>query len=204
MIAFLHTSSVHINRFDNLVRTFDQNIKIKHIVNSDLLDYVFEHKKLDIKNFQQEINGIKKDNPNLIICTCSSYGAACNDNNQVKRIDFPIADYLVKNYTKIGLAFTAKSTEEVSKNLLQDVAINQSKEIEIIPFDCTKYWKYFQKNDIPTYEKKIAKKIKKLAPNVDVVFLAQASMEGTKTHLHKLEQEVFTSPEFGIKTYLNK
>lgn len=204
MITFLHTSSVHIDRFDNLVKTFDQNIKVKHIVNSNLLSYALEHKKLDIKNFQQEVDAIKKDNPDLIICTCSSYGAACNDTNQVKRIDFPIADYLVKNYTKIGLAFTAKSTEEVSSNLLQEVALNQKKEIEIIPFDCTKSWKYFQKNDLDKYEKRIAKKVKKLAPEVDVVFLAQASMEGAKKHFIKLKQKVFTSPEFGIRTYLDK
>lgn len=204
MISFLHTSAVHIDRFEKLVRSFDQNIATKHIVNSELLSYALKNKELDITGFQQAIATIKKDNPQLIICTCSTYGSACNDTNNVKRIDYPIANYLVKNFTKIGLAFTAKSTESASLNLLKQVSENQKKDIEIIPFDCTRAWKHFANNDIKKYEKKIAKKIKKLAPNVDVIFLAQASMEGVKKYVHNIEQAVFSSPEFGIKSYLKK
>ena len=204
MIAFLHTSGVHIERFDKLVRKFDTNTPIKHFVNADLLKYALQNKTLNINGFQKEIVAIKKENPELIICTCSSYGSVCNETNNVKRIDFPIADYLVSNYTKIGIAFTAKSTEKVSAELLQQIANNQKKNIEIIAFDCTKYWKYFENNNIKKYENKIAKKIKKLAPNVDVVFLAQASMEGAKELLLGIKQTIFSSPEFGVKSYLNK
>ena len=204
MISFLHTSKVHIERFENLVRKFDKTIPIKHFVNEDLLSYAFKNGKVDTKSFDKEILTIKKENPTLIICTCSTYGEECNDTNDVKRIDFPIVDYLVQNYSKIGLVFTASSTASVSRNILQKVANHQQKKIKIINCDCSDAWVHFENNDINEYEKSIANKIKNMAASVDVIFLAQASMEGVKKHLSNLEQPVFSSPEFGIKSYLNK
>lgn len=204
MIAFLHTSKVHIDRFENLVRKFDQTITIKHYVNEDLLSYAFKNGTVDTKNFEQEISTIKKEKPSLIICTCSKYGEECNITNNVKRIDYPIAEFLVSTYTKIGLIFTAKSTERVSKNILEQVANHQNKKIEIINCDCSNAWVHFENNDINEYEKTIANTIKKMASTVEVVFLAQASMEGAKKHLTDIKQDVFSSPEFGIKSYLKK
>jgi len=204
MISFLHTSDVHIDRFENLVRKFNKHISIKHYVNSDLLKYALEHKELDIEGFQQEIITIKKENPGLIICTCSTYGEQCNDINKVKRIDFPIVEYLVSTYTKIGLVFTATSTEKVSRDILKYVANLQQKEIEIINCNCSDAWVHFENNDSNLYEKTIANKVKKIIGKVDVIFLAQASMEGVKNHLLNINKKVFSSPEFGIKYYLNK
>jgi len=126
----------------------------------------------------------------------------CDETNNIKRIDFPIASYLVTNYTKIGLVFTAKSTEKVSRNLLNTVANHQEKEINIINCDCSEAWIHFENNDMNAYETTIANKVKKTATKVDVIFLAQASMEGAKKHLNSINKRVFSSPEFGIKSYL--
>ena len=64
MICFLHTSEVHIERFENLVRKFNKKIPIKHYVNNDLLKYALTNNKLDIDNFNQQISIIKKKNLN--------------------------------------------------------------------------------------------------------------------------------------------
>ena len=204
MISFLHTSKIHIERFENLVRKFDKHIPIKHYVNEDLLNYAFVNGKTDLIAFNKEINTIQKEKPTLTICTCSTYGEACNASNDVKRIDYPIAEHLVNNYTKIGLVFTATSTEEVSRNLLQSIANNQQKEIEIINCDCSDAWIHFENNNINAYEKSIADAIRKMAETVEVIFLAQASMEGAKKHIINLGKSIYSSPEFGIKSYLNK
>jgi len=161
-----------------------------------------QNDKIDFNGFQKEITEIKKAKPNLIICTCSSYGAACNEANNIKRIDFPIADYLVTNYTKIGLVFTAKSTEKISNDLLNNIANHYQKGIEIIDCDCSEAWIHFDNNNIEAYELTIANKVKEIADKVDVVFLAQASMEGAKKHLQNIGKKVYSSPEFGIKSFL--
>jgi len=202
-IAFLHTSNVHVQRFENLVKKFDKNIQTRHYVNENLLSYALKNNQLDSKGFNDELQNIKKTNPNLIICTCSTYGEEC-DGNDIKRIDFPIANYLVSKHKKIALVYTASSTERVSSNLIQRIANNKNKEVEILTCNCSESWIHFENNDFEKYEKTIASKIKKIATKADVVFLAQASMEGVKKHLPNLGIEVFSSPEFGIKNYLNK
>nr|WP_320000578.1 hypothetical protein [uncultured Draconibacterium sp.] len=39
---------------------------------------------------------------------------------------------------------------------------------------------------------------------VDVIFLAQASMEGAKKYLKQIKKEVLSSPEFGISELIKK
>ncbi len=204
MIAFLHTSKIHINRFENLVRKFDKKINVKHYVNNDLLVYALKNNSLHKDGFEKELLTIKSDAPQLIICTCSTYGEECDKRNDVERIDLPIANFLVKNYKKIGIAFTVNTTKKISEEMLINEAKLINKTIEIVSIDCSSSWKYFENDEFDNYELTIANKINTLASQVDVIFLAQASMEDAKKHLINLNKEVFSSPEFGVKSYLNK
>ena len=79
MIAFLHTSNVHIDRFEKLVRQFDTEIKTGHFVNEDLLKTALEKEHLDEKGFAAMISKIALEQPETIICTCSTYGELCNN-----------------------------------------------------------------------------------------------------------------------------
>lgn len=202
MIAFLHTSEIHITKFENLVRIFNKDVEIKHFVNTDILSYALENGKTDDKTFEIEVALIKEFNPELIICTCSTYGASCDKNNYIERIDKPIAEYLIANYTNIGLAFTATSTQVVSRDLLLSIAKEYNKSVKIIDCDCSEAWKYYETNDFATYEKTIAENLKKFEDRVEVLYLAQASMEGAMKYLLDFTKEIHSSPAFGIEKYL--
>tara|TARA_B100000809_G_scaffold193526_1_gene192486 strand:- start:25972 stop:26586 length:615 start_codon:yes stop_codon:yes gene_type:complete len=202
MIAFLHTSSIHIDNFENLVRKFNKNIDIKHFVNADILCYALDKGFTDDNSFENEVAKIKEFNPDLIICTCSTYGAACDKNNSIERIDYPIAEFLVTNFTKIGLVYTATSTKKVSKDLLLRIAKEQNKTIQIVDCDCSCAWTYYESIEFDKYEKSIGEKIKEFEDKVEVVFLAQASMEGAKKYLTNFSKGIYSSPEFGIQEYL--
>ncbi|WP_139957926.1 hypothetical protein [Flavicella sediminum] len=204
MIAFLHTSAIHIPKFENLVRTFDAEVEIKHFVNEDILSSALEKGVTDTVNFSNEITKIKALQPKLIICTCSTYGEECDNNAAVERIDQPIAEFLVTNFTKIGLAYTANSTKEVSHNLLVRIAKEKNKEIDLIHCDCSSAWTYYEQNDFNSYSKTIAQTIISFENEVEVVFLAQASMEGAKEYLTSFSKEIYSSPEFGVQKYLKK
>jgi len=160
--------------------------------------------KTDVVSFKNEIELIKKENPSLLICTCSTYGEECDSDSSISRIDKPIIEYIVQNYEKIGLVFTANSTKEVSQNLLLKISSKIDKKIEILSCDCSEYWACFENGDFDKYEKGIAKKIKIMESKVDVIFLAQASMEGAKKHLTTISKEVLSSPEFGIEKLIKK
>jgi hypothetical protein len=204
MIAFLHTSSIHIDTFEKLVRKFDKNIEIKHFVNEKLLESALINGETDVVSFKKEIELIKKENPSLLICTCSTYGEECDNDSSIYRIDKPIVEYIVQNFKKIGLVYTANSTKKVSENLLLKISSELNKQIEISNCDCSEFWSYFEKKDFSGYEKGIAKKIELLESKVDVIFLAQASMEGAKKYLKQMKKEVLSSPEFGINELINK
>lgn len=204
MIAFLHTSAIHIPKFENLVRKFDPEAEIKHFVNEDILSSALEKGITDTANFSNEIAKIKNLEPKLIICTCSTYGEECDNNDAVERIDHPIAEFLVSNFTKIGLAFAANSTQQVSQNLLVRIAKEKNKEIDLVNCDCSSAWTYYEQNDFNSYEKAIAQTIRSFENKVEVVFLAQASMEGAKEHLTNFSKEIYSSPEFGVQKYLKK
>ncbi len=92
----------------------------------------------------------------------------------------------------------------MSKKLINKLAVEQNRNIEIVNCDCTSEWIHFENKDIKKYEMGIAEKLRHIAPKVDVIFLAQASMEGTKKYLTDIEKNVFSSPEFGIKELMKK
>lgn len=201
MVAFLHTSPVHIVRFQALAEQYYIN-EIKHFVNTDLLTSALETGQPDIVAFTQEIEQIKTYSPKLIICTCSTYGDICQQFNGVKRIDTPIASYLTEKYQKILLAYTAHSTFKSSLHLIQQIAQKNNKSVQVIPCDCTVAWPAFEAQNISLYEKSIIDSIYDTYQDCDAIFLAQASMEGVISHLSHFPIEVVSSSHYGVKTYL--
>ena len=204
MIAFLHTSDIHIERFDKLAKKFDQGIEVKHFVNEDLLDFAMKEGVTDDQGFASVVQSIKNEKPDLIICTCSTYGEACNQSNEVERIDRPVVEYLVSNYKNIGLAFTAKSTQRVSYDLIVKTARQQNKQVKIVDCDCSSAWVHYEHKDFDQYARTIAQQIKAYETKVDVIFLAQASMENAKEYLSNFTKEIYASPEFGVRSYLQR
>jgi hypothetical protein len=202
MIAFLHTSDIHISKFENLVNKYNSSVRIKHYVNADMLSKALTTGRADSKTFKKEVGEIQTEKPDLIVCTCSTYGEECDRLEGIERIDMPIAKHLVSNFKKIGVAYTATSTKESSENLLQRMAVELDTSVELIDCNCSDSWVHYENDDFDSYTRGIAKTIESFEHEVDVVFLAQASMEGAKNYLPNFKIEVLSSPEFGIREYL--
>ena len=66
----------------------------------------------------------------------------------------------------------------MSKTSLSKIASEQQRKIQVIGCDCSEYWPYFEQGRVEQYEKGIAQRIRPFTSQVDVIFLAQASMEG--------------------------
>lgn len=204
MIAFLHTISANVDKFELLAQKYAPGVQVKHFVNEAILTNALKNGKPDCEGFNAEVDKIKALNPTKIICTCSTYGDACDRTVDIERIDEPIVSYIVSKFKKIGLAYTASSTRTTSEDLIKTCATVQGKDVEIFAINCTDAWPLYEQKNQVQYNKKIAGSIKEQASNVDVVFLAQASMEGASEFLQNIGVEVLTSPEFGVKSYLMK
>jgi len=203
MIALLHTTHVLKDRFESLIKEINESIAIKHYIYEDLLTYALSKGETDSSSFEQYVADIKKENPQLIICTCSSYGEESDRLEDIQRIDRPIAEYLVNNYQKIGLVYTTTSTKAISERLLWNSAKKINKDIEIVSCDCSTHWQHLNAGNIQAYYEGIATSINSIEDKTEVIFLAQASMEGVKKHL-TTDKEVCTSPEYGISTILSQ
>jgi len=78
-IALLHTSESHIKRFNKIIQKIDDSVKLKHYVKEDLLTIAQQTGKIDRAAFLEELTQIKKEGSDIIICTCSTYGAICEE-----------------------------------------------------------------------------------------------------------------------------
>lgn len=211
MIAFFHTLSKNIERFDAIIQKIDPKIEVQHFVNEKILSTVMNEGKISSavrQIFQTGIKKIQQLQPDLIICTCSTFGEECknisSEGIEVMRIDQPIVEYMVGKYSKILMAYTAQSTINISRDLLLEVSAKLNKEIEIFECDCSKSWYYFLEGKQDQYEKTIAQKIQLCHKKAEVIYLAQASMEGAKKQLTNISKEILSSSEYGVKYYLNK
>lgn len=202
-IAFLHTSKVNVQRFEKLIQSIDKGITAEHYVNETLLHDALSGNANE-ELFNAEIREIQKTNPALIICTCSSYGHFCKLEENVYGIDKPVAKHLVENFEKILVVFAAESTKAITLDLLKQLAVDANTSVELILCDCTSSWKYFENGEYKLYQKDIASKILPFKNQVDVIFLAQASMDGAQQYLAKGKPAVYTSPEIGLKAILKQ
>lgn len=200
MIAFLHTSPIHIERFDCILDEIDSSIKRKHYVEEDLLNFALKNQFIDEAGFSEIISKIHTESElQLIICTCSTYGELCHLSPKTVRIDQAICEHLVNNYDEIMLAYTAKSTRDSSKKLILDISNRLNKQIKIKEVDCSSAWKYFENDNQEKYFETICTLITQCRIKDIPVFLAQASMEGTIPLLQKNNIEAFSSPKYGVQ-----
>lgn len=177
-------------------------VEVTHYVNEELLAFSKITGKADEKGFRDEVAKIRVIESSFVICTCSTYGAFCNDKKNVFRIDQPIAEYIISNFSNIGVVYTLNSTKEVSKKLLEKIANKKGKSIQITEIDCSDCWARFEQGEIEKYESGIANLVRQEAKKIEVIFLAQASMEGVKKYLLEEKYKVVSSSEFGVKKYL--
>lgn len=202
MIAFLHTLSSNVEKFEALAKKYNADCEVKHFVNEKILVDALATGVVDYEAFNAEVEEIKREHPDKIICTCSTFGEASDRRGDVWRIDRPMAALVVSRYTKIGLAYAATSTRGASADLLLAVAREQGREVELVDIDCSRAWPSFEAKDMDGYASKIADEIRQHKDGVEVVFLAQASMEGAKAYLEDFPVEVLASPEYGVACLL--
>ena len=197
-IAFIHTSQSHVDRFDKLLQKLDASVEVIHKVDEELLSIALKNGSLANKKFTEICNELKQETTN-IICTCSTYSQLAKENT-IFSIDAPIIKYLAENFNSIGVAYTAISTLNITTAQL----VSKNERLTIIPINCTDCWGCFEKENFKDYENCIVATIQSKFQNAGVVFLAQASMMGATEYLTDFKIPVYSSPDFGLKYYLEK
>ena len=205
LVIFIH-SVVGLNGlFDQLSARFLPDAKVIHIADESLIKAVLRAGGLTPEIYSRVADHVRwADNfgAAAIQVTCSSI-SPCVDAARhfarvpVLKIDEPMAEYAVENFSRIGVIATAPTTLGPTGELVREKAVAAGKFIEIDPVLCEGAYDAWFAGNLDEHDRIVRHCLKELMTRVDVVLLAQVSMTRVAESLDESELTVpvLSSPE---------
>jgi len=210
-MAVLHTSFVFINVepvFKNLFNELIPDVEIIDFVDSDVLAAVNRDggiKQSHIRRMMHLAQAAEDSGVDLIFSACSSLGPSMDVarkmvDTPIIKIDDAMTQKAVTLASSIGVMATVPTTLPPTIGLLNEQSVIQGKKIETRQYLVEGAWGVLMSGDRPRYEKMVADGAKVLAPQVDLIVLAQASMSRLAPMLAtEVEKEVLSSPRLAVE-----
>lgn len=207
-IAFVHTSPVHVDTFDRLVKSLDSTLHARHLVAEDLLTEAQRagtNEPALVKRVQHAMRDAASTGAAVVVCTCSTIGGIAErtptDGSFVAaRIDRAMADRAVELGPRILIVAALESTLGPTTDLIQESAHALQTDVSIQTLLLPGAWPHFLRGDHKAYlQEVVAAVAAAAATNVDVIVLAQASMAAAAAALSGLAVEVLASPLLGVQ-----
>jgi aspartate/glutamate racemase len=204
-VGFLHTSPVHVPTFRALLAQIAPGAVGVHLVDEDLLARL-RGRRFDA-SIQERLLGrlreLAEHAPDVIVCTCSTVsGHAERLSRQVGapvlRIDRPMAERAVARGGRVALVAAVESTLGPTRELLEQCAAACGSGAVVVDAPCPQAWALFEAGDHAGYHALVARHVRDLAGDVDVVVLAQASMAPAAELLRDLAVPVLSSPRLAV------
>ncbi|HMQ90486.1 MAG TPA: aspartate/glutamate racemase family protein [Flavilitoribacter sp.] len=214
-LGLIHTSATLVPVFQALTDQYlaDKKLKIFNISDDSLIKNTIERGMLTPDTSRRVINYVasaEEAGADYILVTCSSIGpaveiAASLTKIPVLRVDQPMADHAVQMGKKIGVVATLPTTLEPTSDLVRRRAALAGKEIELTARLCEGAFDALMGGKPGVHDEMVAKALKELARQVDVILLAQASMARVVSHLAEEDKKVpiISSPELAVQYLAN-
>jgi glutamate racemase len=204
-IAFLHTADVHVATFSRLLNDVAPGATDVHLVDAELLNDARRHGlHAGIEaHVLARLRELAVREPGAIVCTCSTLGGSAERVAQkletpVVRIDRPMAESAVANGGRVALVAAIDSTLAPTRHLLEECAAQAGSDVTLVDAPCFDAWERFEAGDHAGYLDRVARHVRGLADDVDVVVLAQASMAPAADLLGDLSISVLSSPRLAV------
>ncbi|MBL8208630.1 MAG: hypothetical protein JNM09_30645 [Blastocatellia bacterium] len=210
MLTLFHTAATNEPLFASLLNEIAPDLPVRHLIDETILPYAREHGVN--AQLQQRVSdtilGAINDGSEVVLCTCSTIGGCAEavqplTEKTVQRVDRAMAEKAVSIGARIIVAATLASTLPPTCELVRDAAAKAGKDVEIIEVFCASAWPKFEAGDRDGYFADIATELRNVAPNGDVVVLAQASMAGAAALCVDLPIPVLSSPRLGLEAAVN-
>ncbi|MEW5811838.1 MAG: aspartate/glutamate racemase family protein [Actinomycetota bacterium] len=154
-----------------------------HVLNEGLLQDLLHGVDTDtvFAAMAAQLAVVERQGAQLIVMTCSSTSPGVDVARRslgvpVLKIDDPMARRAVGAGSVIGVLCTASSTLAASTQLLQDHAAEQERPVTLRPVLVDGAYDALQSGDRDTHDRLVSTAAAELAPAVDVLVLAQASL----------------------------
>lgn len=209
-LAFLHTSAVHIDTFDRLVRAAAPGLAVAHCVAEDLLA---DAQRVGVGDaalaarVHAAMRAAAADGATLVVCTCSTIGSLAErtpteGRYMAARIDRAMADRAVALGRNILVVVALQSTLEPTTELLRESARAARVDIALQPLLVAQAWPHFLRGERDAYIRAVVQAVQANAAPADVVVLAQASMAPAADALGSLGVPVLSTPHIGVQAIL--
>jgi hypothetical protein len=200
-VAFLHTADVHVATFSGLLGEVAPGAMAVHLVDAELLSDARRY-GLDVgveARVLARLQELAVREPGAILCTCSTLGGSAERlareiETPVVRIDRPVAESAVAHGGRVALVVAIDSTLAPTRQLFEECAASAGTDVTLVDAPCRDAWERFEAGDQAGYLDRVARHVRGLAGDVDVVVLAQASMAPAADLLADLSIPVLSSP----------
>lgn len=207
-LALVHTSSALAPVFEKLCKDKHLDVNLVHIEDDSLIRDVIANGQLTPDTSERVLHHLEAAEESLadyIMVTCSSIGPAVDAaqdrlKKPVLRVDQPLADQAVALGTKIGVVATLATTMVPTADLVRRRAARVGKEVEIKTELCEGAFAALSQGDVAAHDAAVMQAIQKLAQEVDVIVLAQASMARVIESLpqDEIHVPVLSSPSLAV------
>jgi hypothetical protein len=206
-IAFLHTSPVHIETFDQLIKAANPAVVVEHVVAESLLAQAQRVGSDDpalVTHIQDAMKAAAANGAAMVICTCSTIGGAAERTPTesrfiAARIDRAMADHAARMGPRILVVAALASTLKPTVELINESAAMMHRSVEIDHALAHDAWAHFTAGDTEAYIDTIVQTVRSASGGASVVVLAQASMAAAAERLHDMGIEVLSSPKMGVR-----
>jgi len=183
-LAYLHTVAGLTATFKALSDELLPGIDLFHIVDESLLQNTIRANQLTPQTMRRLLRLVisaEEAGADVVMVTCSSVGPAVEASRPfvsipVLRVDEPMAELAVQSGVTIGVAATLPTTLKPTADLISSVAARQGKSIRVVSKLCEGAFQAVVSGDPARHDQLVSAGLQELAPQVDVVVLAQASM----------------------------
>jgi Asp/Glu/hydantoin racemase len=119
----------------------------------------------------------------------------------VLRIDEAMAERAIHTGSRVGVIATLSTTLDPTVNLIRDTAARLGRPVEVASHLCEGAFQAVISGDTATHDRAVTEGLKKLAGEVDVIVLAQASMARVVDQLPagELPVPVLSSPRLAME-----
>jgi Asp/Glu/hydantoin racemase len=207
-VCLLHTVTSLPAVFADLLRTEVGEVDAVNIVDETLLRDTVEHGVLPRtrRRVASYAAFAAESDAAAVLVTCSSIGEAAEQARAevdipIYRVDEPMAEQAVVLGPRIGVLATLPATLQPTRDLLRRKAVDRGEPGEIRESVCPGAFEALRGGDPGRHDDIVAAEVRRLAGEVDVVVLAQASMARVVDRLPagQVRVPVLTSPRSGVR-----
>src|SRR6476469_927105 len=208
-VAVLHTSFVFVTVepvITDLIGELVPEAEILHFVDSDVLATVVREQGISAASEQRMVHlaqAAEAAGADVIFSACSSLGPTLDAAQRavgvpVVKIDEAMA-IEAAGYDRIGVLATVPTTLGPTSDLIAARAADAGRSPQITRRLCEGAFDVLMGGDRARHDEMVAEQAATLAQDVDVIVLAQASMQRLKDRLHdETGLPVLSSPRMGV------